>query len=126
MTVIHTLEWFPLLVLAVANGALRETVLGKHFSALAAHQISCLTGSLLLFGFITAMSRWWPFATAQEALLTGSAWLVMTVAFEFLFGRYGGHKTWRELLADYDVSSGRLWPLVLVTVFAAPSLTRIL
>jgi len=126
MTVIHILEWFPMLVLAVANGALREIVLSKHFKELAAHQISCLTGSLVLFMFITAMSRWWPFASAQEALLTGSAWVVMTVAFEFLFGRFGGRKAWRELLADYDVSSGRLWPLVLITVFATPSVTRIL
>jgi hypothetical protein len=126
MTIIHLLEWFPMLVLAVANGALREAVLNKHFSPLAAHQISCVTGSLLLFMFIMGMSRWWPFTTAQQALLTGSAWLVMTVIFEFAFGRFGGHKPWRELLADYDVTSGRLWPLVLLTVFATPSLTRLL
>jgi hypothetical protein len=126
MTIIHILEWFPMLVLAVANGAFREAVLNKHFSPLAAHQISCLTGSLLLAVFITIMSRWWPFATAQQALLTGAVWVVMTVIFEFAFGRFGGRKSWRELLADYDVTSGRLWPLVLVTVFATPSLTRIL
>ncbi|MBI4958330.1 MAG: hypothetical protein HY915_02415 [Desulfovibrio sp.] len=126
MTLVHFLEWFPMLVLAIGNGALREAVFNKHFSPLAAHQLSCLTGSLLLGGFITIMSRWWPFATAQQALVTGSAWLVMTVIFEFAFGRFGGRKSWRELLADYDVSSGRLWILVLVTVFVTPSLTRML
>jgi hypothetical protein len=32
-------------------------------------------------------------------------------------------KPWNELLADYDVLSGRMWVLVLVTTTLAPLLT---
>lgn len=123
MTLAHLLAWFPMLAVAFANGALREIVLVKHVNPLAAHRISCVLGSCLLFAFIMALGRWLPFATAKEALLTGLTWLVMTVAFEFLFGRYRARKTWQELLADYDIASGRLWLLVLFTVLATPFLS---
>jgi hypothetical protein len=44
------------------------------------------------------------------------------VAFEFGFGHYVSGAPWTELLADYDVRAGRLWPLVLFTTIVAPSL----
>jgi hypothetical protein len=52
----------------------------------------------------------------------GLFWLVLTVTFEFLFGRYVAGASWEALLADYDVLRGRLWPLVLLTTLLAPSL----
>jgi hypothetical protein len=44
----------------------------------------------------------------------------LTLGFEFLIGHYVMHKPWAELLADYDVSSGRIWIAVLVTTLLAP------
>jgi hypothetical protein len=44
----------------------------------------------------------------------------LTLAFEFSFGRYVSGLSWRTLLADYDLSQGRLWPLLLLTTLLAP------
>ena len=62
-------------------------------------------------------------ATAREAFLIGLVWLALTLAFEFLAGHYGFRTPWKELLADYDVLSGRIWVLVLLTTTLAPLLT---
>ena len=45
--------------------------------------------------------------------MVGAAWLSLTVAFEFGFGRAVAKQSWEELLADYNVSQGRTWPFVL-------------
>jgi hypothetical protein len=48
--------------------------------------------------------------------------VVLVLAFEFLAGHYLFGTPWSELLADYNVMRGRIWPLVLVTTFVAPYL----
>ena len=46
----------------------------------------------------------------------------MTIAFEFLFGRYVVKRSWRALLHDYNLFAGRVWLVVLVWVTIAPYL----
>lgn len=42
------------------------------------------------------------------------------MAFEFLFFHYVGGHAWEELLANYNIARGRLWPVVLLWVAVAP------
>jgi len=46
----------------------------------------------------------------------------MTVAFEFLFGRYVAKRPWSDLLQDYNLLAGRVWVVVLVLVTVEPYL----
>lgn len=114
--------WFVLLAIAMVNGALRELTYGKYVSELSAHQLSCLTGILLFAVAIHRYMRRWPFASARQALGVGLFWMALTVAFEFLFFHYVGGHAWAALLANYDLSAGRLWPLILLWVAFAPYL----
>ena len=50
----------------------------------------------------------------------GVAWLVATVAFEFLFGHFVSGLSWHALLADYNILRGRLWSLILISVCLGP------
>ena len=59
--------------------------------------------------------------TLRAALVVGLGWLLMTLAFEFGFGRLRG-RSWAELLVDYDLRAGRIWVLVLVVTALAPLL----
>jgi hypothetical protein len=52
----------------------------------------------------------------------GGVWLVLTVAFEFVFGRLVMGKSWSALLGAYTFEGGNLWPLVLAVVLLAPPL----
>jgi hypothetical protein len=64
--------------------------------------------------------RHWKLGSARQAIHIGLFWMALTMAFEFLFFHYVGGHSWAELLANYDIVHGRLWPLVLVWVAVAP------
>ena len=119
-TLRYLAAWFVLLVVAMINGALRESTYGKYVSELSAHQLSCVTGILLFAVVIHQNVRRWPPASAREAWRIGLFWMALTVAFEFLFFHYVGGHSWEVLLANYDMSAGRLWPLILLWVAVAP------
>jgi hypothetical protein len=116
----YLIAWLVLLVVAMVNGALREFTYGQYLSELSAHQLSCVTGILLFAVVIRRYVRRWPPASARAAWQIGLFWMVLTVAFEFLFFHYVGGHSWQVLLANYDLSAGRLWPLILLWVAVAP------
>jgi hypothetical protein len=116
----YVLAWFPLLLIAILNGALRETWYGKSLGELRAHQLSTFTGAVLFALYIWALSRLWPLVSARQALAVGVIWLVMTVCFEFLFGHYVAGHSWRWLLQDYNLGAGRVWALLLLWMTVAP------
>jgi hypothetical protein len=116
------LAWLVMLVVAIANGALRDLTYGKLFPALLANQISCVSGVVLLGVVIYLHARRWPFVSAGAAWFAGLLWMALTVAFEFLFFHYVAGHSWETLLANYDVMSGHLWPLILLWVCVAPYL----
>lgn len=108
-----------MLLIAVANGALREAVLMKWVNNLTAHQIS--TATLLLFFTLyigSIIKRFIPHSSSQ-AIAVGVLWLVLTLSFEFGFGRWRGN-TWEKLFADYNIRQGRVWILVPIWVAIAP------
>ncbi len=112
--------WLLLLAVAMVNGGLRDFTYGKHLPELLANQISCVSGILLLGIAIRWFARRHPPASAKQAWCIGLFWMGLTVAFEFLFFHYVAGHPWTELLANYDVASGRLWPLILIWVAVAP------
>ena len=112
--------WFTMLGVAMVNGGLRDMTYGKQLPALLANQVSCLSGIILLGAVMFLYVRHWSLSSARLALYIGLFWMTLTMAFEFLFFHYFGGHSWTELLANYDISSGRLWPLVLLWVAVAP------
>lgn len=112
--------WFAMLAAAMVNGALRDLTYGRWLPALLANQLSCLSGILLLGVVIYLYGRRWPFASARQAWYAGLFWMALTVAFEFLFFHYVAGHPWVDLLENYDIVHGRLWPLILLWVTVAP------
>jgi hypothetical protein len=109
-----------MLVLAVANGALREVSYAKAMPELRAHQLSTLIGSVLMGVFIWFVIRTWPPSSGRHALLVGLVWLVLTVAFEFFMGLVLAHRPLSQVLEQYDLSAGRVWVLFLLWLTLAP------
>ena len=116
----YVLAWVPMVAIAVANGVVREAWYGKRVAELYAHQISTASGIVLLGAYIWLIVHLWPPDSLEEALAVGLIWLALTVAFEFLFGRYVARRSWRQLLRDYNLLAGRVWLLVPVWVAIAP------
>lgn len=116
--------WLGGAAIGVANGAARELTYGRGLSEPVANRISALTGTAAFFVYFDALQRRRPLRSRGQALLVGGAWTGLTVGFEFGLGRARG-KEWHELTAEYDLSRGRLWPLVLLALAVGPELTRV-
>ena len=109
-----------MLVIAVANGALRQTTYAKVMSELRAHQLSTLIGSALIGLFIWLVIRTWSPSSAREALQIGLVWLLLTVTFECFMGLVLAHRPLSEVLYEYNLFAGRVWLLFLVWLTLAP------
>jgi hypothetical protein len=116
----YLLAWFPMILIAVANGALREAWLVPRLGDHAARQVSTLLLIALFAVYIGYVTRRWPIASSGEALAVGGLWLVLTLLVEFALGRFVSGLSWQEMIAEYDLSAGRLWALVPVWVAVAP------
>jgi len=116
----YVAAWVPMVAIAVVNGAVREAWYGKRVPEVQAHQISTAAGVVLFGAYIWVIIRLWPPESLEEAVRVGLVWLALTVAFEFLFGHYVAHHSWRRLFRDYNVFAGRVWLLVLIWVAIAP------
>lgn len=112
--------WVPMVVIAIANGVLREATYGKRMTELRAHQLSTLSGMVLFTLYIWGVTTFWPLETSGRAIAVGLTWLVLTLAFEFLFGHYVAGHPWSRLLQDYNLLAGRVWVFIPIWVAVAP------
>jgi hypothetical protein len=118
----YLLCWLLLLLVAIGNGMLREASYGRFLPERTAHQLSTLTGIVF-----TGLCAWllllvWPLQTALQAWQVGMLWLLLTIGFEFLFGRYVAGHSWERLLYDYNLAQGRVWLLFLLWIAVMPYL----
>lgn len=115
--------WLLLLVLAFAGAALRETVLAPKIGAATAHFVGTFVVVALFLAAIALTVEWIvPTLDARRLLQLGATWTVMTIAFEFGFGRFVMGHSWNRLWHDYNVFAGRVWILVLLTTLLGPGL----
>ena len=112
--------WLLILGCAVVNGGLREAILLPRIGAPWALVISgvLLSACVLVVAWllVATLGR----LAARQYLLLGAFWLVLTLGFEFTFGRVVQGKPWPELFSAYQFENGNLWPVVLVVVLFAP------
>ena len=117
----YLIAWFPMILIAVANGAFREAWLVPRLGDHAARQASTLLLIALFAAYIGFVTRAWPIASSAAAAGIGGLWLVLTRVFEFALGRFVSGLSWHEMLAEYNLTAGRLWVLVPIWVAVAPS-----
>lgn len=118
--------WVGLSAVAVVNGTVRDLGYADRLGDLAAHQASTqlLIGALL--GYTWLLHRWRPLPDTRTAVGVGAAWALLTLAFEFGVGHFLLNRPWAVLLADYDLTAGRIWVLVPIATAVAPALVRVL
>jgi hypothetical protein len=117
--------WCTFVLAAILNGGFREGVLVAAVGDAAANIVSTLmlAAIILVLAFVLLRKRIREF-TRRELYVTGALWLVLTVGFEFVFGRFVAGDEWSALLDAYNIFAGRLWVLIPVTVFVAPHIVH--
>jgi hypothetical protein len=59
MIVRYVIAWLPMVLIGIINGGIREHWYGNYLSELRAHQVSTVTGAVLLGLYIWAISLIW-------------------------------------------------------------------
>lgn len=114
--------WFPVVILAIANGALREFGYRPLVGELPAHWLSSISLILIVGLYLWAVGLRWSIESEVQAWRIGWMWLAMTVGFEFGFGHYVMGHSWSKLFHDYNIAEGRVWALVLIAILIEPFL----
>lgn len=118
----YLVAWFPGVLIAIGNGTIRQFWYRQFLGELQAHQLS-VASFVLLFGvYVWFVTRWLRLSSVREAVHLGVFWLIVTVAFEFLFGHFVMGHSWERLFHDYNIGEGRLWVVVLLWETIAPAL----
>lgn len=112
--------WLLIVCAESIHGVMREMFLAPRVGDFHARQISVITGSLLILGIAYLSVRWIGADRTRPLLLVGLLWLSLTLAFEFILGRYVLGLSWERLISDYQVSRGGLMPFGLVALVLAP------
>lgn len=112
--------WLVILIVAMANGLFRETVLAPLLGA----RLALLLSGVLLCALVLLVTwllvPWLGSHCARLYVGIGLLWMTLTLAFEIAFGRYVAGKAWRDIFQVFDVSNGDLFVAVLAVSGAAP------
>ena len=119
ITVKALLVWLSILLLAIANGLLREAVLAPLFGPVLALIASGIVLAALIQLTAFVALPWLGRTSALVYGLIGLLWLLTTLIFEFGFGIVQGHSM-AQLFEAYMFKDGNIWPLVLVVTAVAP------
>jgi len=113
--------WLGLVIAAILNASVRNALITPKWGEQAGHVASTVSfiGIIFLAAYLFLSNLKSAYSTT-DLLLVGLMWLVLTIVFEFSFGRFVMGHPWRRLLADYNILKGRVWLLVLVATFTAP------
>lgn len=112
--------WFALALAMSANGLVRELYLKRLVGPAAGDVLSAATGAIIILAVTAVLFR--PFAgrPLRDLGRASALLVVLTITFELVIGRYLDRKSWQELLENYAVWRGRLWPVLLVIVALTP------
>ncbi|MEW6010313.1 MAG: hypothetical protein AB1604_03380 [Euryarchaeota archaeon] len=116
--------WLVLLLAAIINAAIRNRFIQpKIKNELRSHQISSITAVIFFLFIIYLFFR---FTTAEytenQVVNIGFMWMILTIIFEFIFGRFVMKNSFSRLLEDYNLTKGRLWIWVLISLLIGPVL----
>jgi hypothetical protein len=114
--------WFLLMIAESLHGAWRAKVLSLWIGDAAARDVSVFTGSLVILLITFACIGWIAARRTRTLLLVGLTWVVLTIGYELVLGRFVFHHSWAEIGSDFDLSHGRLFPIGLLFVMFAPLL----
>ena len=117
--------WLGFALVAVAGGIFRVVWLEPRLGEYSANLAETLGLVAVLGGMVWIAVPWLcPRLGGSEIKTLGLFWAGLTVTFEFGFGRFVDGADWSALVANYDITAGRLWILVPIAMGFGPSLVR--
>jgi uncharacterized membrane-anchored protein len=119
----HVAAWLLVMVMAIVNGTIRDFTYARLVGERLAHSLSVIPLLVGIFALAIWLARRWPLPSPAATAGVGAIWLALTLGFEFGLGTAAG-RPMSELLAQYDLLHGNLWPLVPLAMVLAPAIAR--
>lgn len=120
MTYKYIIAWFGMMILAIINGGIRDSLYNNYVGEVAAHQISTIILVLLIAVYLWILIKFWPIQSTKQAWIIGCIWFVMTEIFEFGMGRIVLNESWNNIFYTYNIFAGQLWILIPLWVLISP------
>ncbi|HZF70546.1 MAG TPA: hypothetical protein VEZ39_06815 [Sulfuricurvum sp.] len=112
--------WLLIVIAAIINGAIREKLLTPFIGTHLSLPISGITLSALVFVITYFALPFFGNIKSRAYIFIGLFWIILTLAFEYLFGYYVLGKSWYEINQVFDVRNGNLFTLALVVTALSP------
>ncbi len=114
------LIWLVLIGAEIIHGLLRAILLVPMIGEFRSNQIGVFAGSGIILVIAFLAIHWIGATQRLELLRVGTVWLVLTVVFEVVFGRFVLGLSWERIAADYNLLQGGLMPVGLLVLFVSP------
>lgn len=112
--------WLLIVFAAIINGVVRELLFTPLLGAEMSLPLSGLTLSALVlvisYGTLAIFGK----VKTGVYVFMGLFWLVLTLAFEYLFGHFVLGKHWQEINQVFNLMEGNLFSVVLIVTAASP------
>lgn len=115
-----SLAWLLIMLLAIANGIAREALLEPTMGPAIALPLSGILLALIILLASWLLVPWFGGARASTWFAIGVLWVVLTLLFEYLFGHFVAGMPWREISRVFDMVSGNLFLLALLSAALSP------
>ena len=116
--------WLLIVAAETVHGFARVAILEPLVGDFRARQIAVFTGSLIILTIAVVFRNWMPLSSGSRAGVVGVFWVVLTIAFEIILGRFVANLSWERILEDYNMSEGGLMPLGFLFMFLSPFAAR--
>ena len=114
--------WIFLALLAIVNGVIRDKLLAPKIGQKVSLLLSGVSLSLLIFCVTLILVPFLNMSSAHVFLCVGIIWVLMTLAFEFLFGHYVVGEPWERIIEVFYLHRGNLYLLALLATLLSPCL----
>jgi hypothetical protein len=114
--------WLLLMAAETLHGLWRVKVLAIWLGDEFARDVGVFTGSLIILLITFACIDWIPARDRRRLLRIGATWVALTIGYEVALGRFAFHLSWSEIVAEFDLSRGRVFPIGLLLLLLSPLL----
>ena len=112
--------WLVIMGAETIHGILRSAFLAPMIGDIRARQFSVLVGSLLILVLTLIFVGWIKASALHQLIVVGIMWVVLTVGFEIVLGRFVMGVTWERIASDYNIAQGGLMIFGLLIMLLAP------
>jgi len=118
--------WIIIIIAESLHGTARQLLLEPLLGDFRARQISVFIGAIIIIAITFVFVRWLKGSRVTDFIMIGSLWVILTVGFEILLGRFAMGLSRERIASDYNLAAGGLMPLGLLAMLLAPvTLARI-